>query len=34
MSALIDKIWKFAKLRMNGYGKKRDAQEEEFWLGI
>lgn len=34
MKALIDKVWEFAQRRMEAYGKGRDAQEEESWLGI
>ena len=34
MKALIDRVWKFAQRQREAYGKGRDAQEEESWLGI
>jgi hypothetical protein len=34
MKALIDRVWEFAQRWTDVYAKKRDAQEEESWLGI
>ena len=34
MKALINRVWEFTQRQMEAYGKGRDAQEEESWLGI